>query len=195
MDREDCPTNQQNETNKAEDYYLLANAVTGPGDSLYKFLRAALARACKARFLAAFITESGARLLAKLMAEMVERGGTIEILTGTYLNITEPYALEYLLNKVPRGMEIRAYDEVGRSFHPKAYFFDHDDDSEVFVGSANLSWTALTSGVEWAYRLRKSSAPADYEVFLREFQRLYDSGRSVDSEFLSQYYLKWRKSN
>ncbi len=195
MEREEYSNNQQNEISKGEDYYLLANAVVGPADSLYKFLRASLARACKARFLVAFITESGARLLAKLMAAMVERGGTIEILTGTYLNITEPYALGYLLDKVPGGLEIRAYHEVGRSFHPKAYFFDHEDDSEVFVGSANLSWTALTTGVEWSYRLRKSRAPADYGVFLRSFQDLYDAGRLVDSDFLDQYYLKWKGSN
>lgn len=194
MDRGGILSKQQKATVKGDDYYLQANAVVGPTDSLYKFLRASLSRARKARFLVAFITESGARLLAKLLASLVEEGGTIEILTGTYLNITEPFALEYLLNKVPRGMEIRAYNEVGRSFHPKAYFFDHDDDSEVFIGSANLSWTALTTGVEWAYRLRKSSAPSDYDVFLQEYQRLYDSGRPVDSEFLSQYYFKWRET-
>lgn len=180
-----------------EQYYLETNAIMGPHDSLYKFLRSSLNRAKKARFLVAFITESGARLLAKLMAELVERGGTIEILTGTYLNITEPYALEYLLDKVTKNIDIRAYNEVSRSFHAKAYFFDYQiaSKAEVFVGSANLSWTALTSAVEWAYRLRKNQAPQDYQSFLMEFERLFALGVPVDKEFLRDYQKKWQEAN
>ena len=136
------------------DLYRVNNSIRGPGDSLYKYLRAAIAEAIRIRFLVAFITESGARLLAKPLREAVERGAPVTILTGTYLYTTEPYALEYLIEKVGPTLKLRSYAETGRSFHPKAYFFDLPDDNEVFISSANLSWTALTTGVEWSYRLR-----------------------------------------
>lgn len=168
--------------------YLVKNSLTGPADSLYKYLRAAIARADHIRFLAAFITESGARLLAKPLREAAERGAVVKILTGTYMNTTEPYALEYLMEKVGTGLTIRSYSETGRSFHAKAYFFDYPEDSEVFISSANLSWTALTTGVEWSYRLRKSQARQDYKEFSQEFDRLErDQSVLVTQEFLREY--------
>ena len=175
-----------------EAIYRVNNSIIGPTDALYKYLRASIARAVQIRFLVAFITESGARLLAKPLREATERGTPIKILTGTYMKITEPYALEYLLEKVGEKMEIRVFSEPGRSFHPKAYFFDLDYDSEIFVGSANLSWTALTTGVEWTYRLRRSRAPEDYDQFSQEFDRLYHLSLPVTKEFMREYWLEWK---
>jgi len=178
------------------DLYRVNNAVRGPKDSLYKYLRAAIAEASQIRFLVAFITESGARLLAKPLREASDRGAPIAILTGTYLCNTEPYALEYLSEKVGPALKLRAYVETGRSFHPKAYFFDLPDDSEVFIGSANLSWTALTTGVEWSYRLRKSLAPGDYEQFDQEYRHLLaDYSLPVTKEFIQEYWRQWKEKN
>src|SRR5690554_5977286 len=103
----------------APDPYRVNNAVRGPGDALYKYLRAAIAEATEIRFLVAFVTESGARLLAKPLREAADRGTPITILTGTYLCNTEPYALEYLTEKVGPSLKLRVYAETGRSFHPK----------------------------------------------------------------------------
>jgi HKD family nuclease len=166
----------------------------GPGDALYKYLRAAIAEALEIRFLVAFVTESGARLLAKPLREAADRGAPVTILTGTYLFNTEPYALEYLAEKVGPALKLRVYAETGRSFHPKAYFFTMPGDSEVFISSANLSWTALTTGVEWSYRLRRSLVPADYEMFAAEYQRLLTEHSSpVTEEFLREYWREWKE--
>lgn len=175
------------------DLYRLLNCVRGPGDPLYKYLRASITEALRIRFLVAFITESGARLMAKPLQEATGRGARVTILTGTYLYNTEPYALEYLQEKVGPALELRVYTEPGRSFHPKAYFFDLPHDSEVFISSANLSWTALTTGVEWSYRLRKSLAPADYQLFDEEYQRLLaDHSQPVTEDFLREYWQEWK---
>lgn len=178
------------------DFYRVSNSIRGPGDSLYKYLRAAIAEALEIRFLVAFITESGARLLVKPLQEAAERGVPITILTGTYLCNTEPYALEYLKEKVGPALNLRVYAETGRSFHPKAYFFDLPSDNEVFISSANLSWTALTTGVEWSYRLRKSRAPNDYQQFDEEYHRLLTTySLPVTKEFLDEYWREWREKN
>ena len=178
------------------DLYRVNNSIRGPGDSLYKYLRAAITEAIRIRFLVAFITESGARLLAKPLREAVERGAPVTILTGTYLYTTEPYALEYLIEKVGPTLKLRSYAETGRSFHPKAYFFDLPGDGEVFISSANLSWTALTTGVEWSYRLRRSLAPNDYQQFDEEYQRLLaEHSLPVTEDFLREYWREWREKN
>lgn len=176
------------------DLYRVRNCIRGPGDPLYKYLRASTNEAIRIRFLVAFITESGARLMAKPLREAAGRGAPVTILTGTYLCTTEPYALEYLMEKVGPALELRVYAESGRSFHPKAYFFDFANDSEVFISSANLSWTALTTGVEWSYRLRRSLVPADYEMFAAEYQRLLTEHSSpVTEEFLREYWREWKE--
>ncbi len=178
------------------DLYRVHNSIRGPGDPLYKYLRASIAEALRIRFLVAFITESGARLIAKPLREAAERGVPVTILTGTYLYNTEPYALEYLREKVGPTLELRVYSETDRSFHPKAYFFDRPNDSEVFISSANLSWTALTTGVEWSYRLRKSRAPDDYQQFDEEYQRLLAGySRPVTEDYLRAYGQEWREKN
>ena len=41
----------------APDPYRVNNVVMGPGDALYKYLRAAIAEALEIRFLVAFVTE------------------------------------------------------------------------------------------------------------------------------------------
>ena len=178
------------------DLYRVRNCIRGPGDPLYKYLRASTNEAIRIRFLVAFITESGARLMAKPLREAAGRGARVTILTGTYLYNTEPYALEYLQEKVGPALELRVYAESGRSFHPKAYFFDFANDSEVFISSANLSWTALTTGVEWSYRLRRSLAPDDYRQFNEEYQRLLaDNSIPVTGDFLQGYWREWREKN
>ena len=51
---------------------------------------------------------------------------------------------------------------VVRSFHPKAYIFALGDGGTAFVGSSNLSESALTSAVEWNYRVVSSHDGAGY---------------------------------
>ena len=89
------------------DLYRLRNCIRGPGDPLYKYLRTSITEALRIRFLVAFITESGARLMAKPLEEAAGRGTSITILTGTYLYNTEPNALEYLKEKDGLSQELR----------------------------------------------------------------------------------------
>ena len=56
-------------------------------------------------------------------------------------------------NKGPAGRPggPSVYNEKGRSFHPKAYIFRRKDLGEIYIGSSNVSRSALTSGIEWNY--------------------------------------------
>ena len=48
---------------------------------------------------------------------------------------------------------VRLYNETSRSFHPKSYIFHYESSNEIYIGSSNISKSALTSGIEWNYRL------------------------------------------
>ena len=60
-----------------------------------------------------------------------------------------------------------------RSFHPKAYIFGHAGGGTAFVGSSNLSASALTSAVEWNYRILSSRDGAGFADTVAAFDELF----------------------
>jgi len=172
----------------------MRNSITGRDDHLVQYLHDCINRAKRIRFIVAFLMESGAKLLASQLAEASRRGTPIQILTGKYLSITEPSAIYYLYNELGRDIDIRFFDNNIQSFHPKAYLFDFTDDSEIIIGSSNISRTALTTGVEWNYRLHRSLSPHDYDMFSATFDELYTNHSvPVTDDVLKQYSISWRK--
>ena len=91
-------------------------------------------------------------MLLKELENTLKRGAKIRILTGNYLGITQPSALYLIKRKLGDRVDLRFYCEKGRSFHPKSYIFHYADHSELYIGSSNISRSALTSGIEWNYR-------------------------------------------
>ena len=176
--------------------FKLNNAIIGCNDHLLTYLNESLLRAKRVRFIVSFLLGSGAKLMSRQLQQVAGRGVPIQILTGKYLSITEPSAIYHLFDKLDGNLEIRFYTDNVRSFHPKAYLFDHAGDSEIYVGSSNMSFSALTGGLEWNYRLQKSQAPADYDRFSRTFDDLFlNHAEPVTEENLKQYALNWRKTS
>jgi superfamily II DNA or RNA helicase/HKD family nuclease len=170
------------------------NSITGINDNLLTHLDQSIHNAKSIRMIIAFLMESGARLIAKQLAAAAQRGVRIQILTGTYMSVTEPSAIYYLWEKLGDRVKIRFFNEPLRSFHPKAYLFEGRDDSEIYVGSSNISKSALTVGVEWNYRLLRSSDPESYENFSQTFDNLFaNHAIPVTEDVLKQYALTWKK--
>lgn len=82
------------------------------------------------------LMESGVKLILNDLEKAIEKGVKIRILTGNYLNITQPQALYLLFQK---NIDLRFYSNPNHSFHPKAYIFHDKNDSEIYIGSSNLS--------------------------------------------------------
>ena len=83
---------------------------------------------------------------------MVERGGTVRVITTTYMGATEKRAVDELF---ALGAEIKvALDARTTKLHAKAWLLERDSGlTTAFVGSSNLSHTALFDGLEWNVRL------------------------------------------
>ena len=47
----------------------------------------------------------------------------------------------------------------------KAYIFHYKDQGEIYIGSSSMSRSALTSGIEWNYRLRSRIDEVNYKAF------------------------------
>lgn len=121
--------------------------------------------------LTSFAMKSGVEVIADGLKEAAERGADIKICTSDYLYITQPAALEALIEIHPE-IEVRLWNSNGNSFHPKAYIFQSNEHGTLIVGSSNLSRSALTSGVEWNLAIDDQIGQEAYDqavdIFLKE---------------------------
>ncbi|MDU1053045.1 MAG: DEAD/DEAH box helicase family protein [Clostridium baratii] len=167
----------------------------GDGDFLVYKLREAFKKAKKVDIIVAFLMESGVKLLKKDIEEAVKNNCQIRILTGNYLGITQPQALYLMKEILGDNANMAFYKEKNRSFHPKAYIFHYEGgDGEIFVGSSNISNSALTKGIEWNYRLEKSQNEDDFNYFSDSFEDLFlNESIMLNDEELRRYSKNYKK--
>ncbi|WKY44041.1 DEAD/DEAH box helicase family protein [Eubacteriaceae bacterium ES2] len=168
------------------------NCLTGNDNQIIGQLKRAIGAACRIDFNVSFLMASGVRLVVDDLKAAADRGVPIRILCGSYLNITQPEALYLLKDAIPAGLDLRFYDEKNRSFHPKAYFFTYPEYEEVYVGSSNLSKSALTTGIEWNVRFDSRHQPADCAFLKNAFEDLFaNHGEVIDKDRLRDYARSW----
>ena len=161
---------------------------------LYNQLVNSLKRADSVDIIVSFLMESGVKMLIKEFENALKRGARIRILTGNYLGITQPSALYLIRKRLGEHVDIRFYNEKNRSFHPKSYIFHYEDYSELYIGSSNISKSALTSGIEWNYRFNSRNDKDNYEKFFNTFEDLfYNHSIVIDDEELKRYSKNWHK--
>ena len=172
------------------------NTSTGDKDHLYPKLKQSFKTATTIDIIVSFLMESGVKLLLQDLKEALGRGVNIRILTGNYLKITQPQALYLLKSELGDTVDLRFYNNPNKSFHPKAYMFHNPLDSEIYIGSSNISRGALTSSIEWNYRFLKSNAPNDFKVFYDTFEDLFNNHSLViTDEVLKDYSKQWTRPN
>lgn len=170
------------------------NAFTGDSNLLYMKLKQSIAQANQIDIIVSFLMESGVKMIVKDLKAAVERGVKIRILTGNYLGITQPQALYLLRKELGDTIELRFYNVPNKSFHPKAYIFHYQVDSEIYIGSSNLSRGALTTSVEWNYRFSKSVHEEDFNHFYNTFYELFEEHAiEITDEVLRDYSKVWRQ--
>ena len=119
---------------------------------LYYQLKMSMQKADRIDIIVSFLMESGVRMILEDLKAALDRGADIRILTGNYLGITQPSALYLIKKELGNQVDLRFYNEKERSFHPKSYIFHYKNEGEMYIGSSNISRSALTSGIEWNYR-------------------------------------------
>lgn len=162
------------------------------GNHLYSKLKECFKKAESIDIIVSFLMTSGVKLIIKDLKDAIDRGVNIRILSGNYLNITQPEALYMLRAELGNKINLRFYNNKNRSFHPKSYIFHYGNDSDIFVGSSNISRGALTSSIEWNYRFNENSNKEDFNFFMDEFNNLYNNHSiEVTDEVLNNYAKTW----
>ena len=119
--------------------------------------------------LCAFIKWHGVRVLEEQLEALLRRGGTLRVITTTYMGATERRAIDRLATL---GAEVRvSYETRMTRLHAKAWLFRRASGfSTAYVGSSNLSKAALLDGLEWNVRLSE----VDQGHLLDTFQATFD---------------------
>lgn len=159
---------------------------------LYYQLVRSLKEAKRVDIIVSFLMESGVKMLIDELKNAIDRGAKVRILTGNYLGITQPSALYLIKNKLGDKIDIKFYNDKSRAFHPKSYIFHYDNYGEIYIGSSNISKSALTSGIEWNYRFDSHQDKKSYEEFSITFEDLFDNHSiRIDDDVLKEYSKNW----
>lgn len=164
--------------------WLFTSARADP--SLLNELRAELSSVDRVDILVSFITWSGVRKLLDVMQQVtaLDAHGNpktkFRILTTTYIGATEVRAVDAFA-KLP-GVELRiSLDGRRTRLHAKAWIFHRATNSgTAFVGSANLSESALIGGIEWTVKFAQASETSLFSAAVANFETLWN-----DKEFQS----------
>lgn len=141
-------------------------------------------RACERfDFSVAFITSDG---LDSFLADFASLPKPGRILTGDYLDFTDPDALEKILRNFP-AIQLRALNSSKMAFHEKGYTFYRGGYAVSIIGSANMTSNALRRNKELNVRLVSTDNSLLYQQLQNEFEDLWDSADVVDSPWLEAY--------
>ncbi len=150
--------------------------------SLLGELRAELGAVDRVDILVSFITWSGVRKLIDVlkMATALDAQGLprtrFRILTTTYIGATEARAVNALA-ELP-GVELRiSLDGRRTRLHAKAWIFHRKTGfGTAFVGSANLSESALIGGIEWTVKFTEATDTDLFSAAEAHFESLWNDG-------------------
>jgi len=170
--------------------------VAGGDDPLFEHLRQDLETSTHVDIAVAFVMNSGVDLVEDYFAEILHQGGSVRLLTGDYQDFTDPQALLRLLD-LDGDIHLRVFEckRSNRSFHPKAYLLSRQKGSgAAYVGSSNLTVTALQRGIEWNYRIDETGDPTGFAAVRTAFEDLFHHPDTVRAtqEWIGGYRLRRR---
>lgn len=157
---------------------LLVNGRDQP--SIGTEVKRELASADRVDLLCAFVKWYGLRVIEDELTELVRRRRAagqpepvLRVLTTTYMGATERRALDRL---VEMGAQVKiSYETLRTRLHAKAWLFHRDTGySTAYVGSSNLSRSALLDGVEWNVRLSQVDQLHLLDTFRATFDEYWE---------------------
>jgi len=177
-------------------------SVGHPRNNLWEVLGDRLRSAHEIYIIAAFVMPSGLDLVQKSLFEALENGAQIRLLAGDYLHITPYESLERMLDwcEIAEGLgegsfqfrlaELSKLTAQPATFHPKAWRVVDEYGELLVVGSSNLSYSALRTGVEWNLL---HDGPAGRKIG-GEFQSAFDSVWSQASVLTDELMASYKQA-
>lgn len=136
-------------------------------------------------FSVAFVNFSGLQLLLESFKYAQEKNVKGKIITSTYLNFTQASALKKI--KEFSNIDLKIFIADKKGFHTKAYIFEYENNYKIYIGSSNITQSALKSNEEWNVKIISKKNENFSNIVLDNFKRLFDETEIVDEKFLEEY--------
>jgi superfamily II DNA or RNA helicase/HKD family nuclease len=121
-------------------------------------------------WLVSFIKFEGVRLFEQTFRILENQGVPVRIICTVYMGATDLKAIDFLSQF--SNVQIRiSYNSKHERLHAKAYLFRRNSGFDTgYVGSSNLSRSALTKGLEWNLKITRQEIPHVLDKCLKTFE-------------------------
>ncbi|MBA6326732.1 DUF3427 domain-containing protein [Colwellia sp. MB02u-6] len=145
------------------------------GVSLETEIKREIQSSDKIYWLVSFIKWTGIRIFKNELESFARSGKQLKIITTSYMGATDAKAVEFLAS-LPNTEVKLSYNTNRERLHAKSYLFMRNTGFHTgYIGSSNLSHSALTSGLEWNLKITSQEIPHIIEKSLSTFETYWES--------------------
>ncbi len=129
-------------------------------------------------WIVAFVRFSGVRIFENALREFLAKpNAKFKLITTTYMGASEPKAMDFLKRLDPEKVDIKvSYNCELDRLHAKSYIFVRESGmNTAYIGSSNISRSALTKGLEWNMRITNQENPHIIQKALATFDTYWNS--------------------
>lgn len=156
------------------------------GISLESEIRKEIQSADEIQWIVSFVKFSGVRIFLKDLQEHTAKGKKFKLLTTTYMGATDAKAIEELAGLPNTEIKI-SYNTKQERLHAKAYLFLRKTQFHTgYIGSSNISRSALTSGLEWNLKVTTQEIPHVIDKFQKTFETYWNDNEFETYEIANQ---------
>jgi superfamily II DNA or RNA helicase len=155
---------------KLEDHFKEVYPITGLSESslfngskhtpsLESELKKEMLTADQIWWLVSFLKFEGVRLFEQTLRKLEEMGKSVKIICTVYMGATDLKAIDFLSGF--SNVEIKiSFNTNQERLHAKSYLFMRETGFHTaYIGSSNLSRSALTNGLEWNLKVTQQEIP------------------------------------
>lgn len=150
-------------------------------------------------FSVSFIKRAGLVLMIKDIEAALARGVKGKLITSTYQNFTDVSSLmmfQKLSEQYPLfecHLDFESFRDEGYltiGYHSKGYYFEIGNESELVVGSSNITRHALLKNIEWDLVVRDEKNNPVFIQMLNEFSDKWTNTLNLNNEIIRKYESK-----